>query len=389
MLSTVTPQKKVKYDAFIKDVLKPYERQLDEEDHIPATLLAAIKKSNLLGEIIPKDHDEIDFNSFGYLIQEIGKVSSAILSLFTVHSMCAIVIMRWGTDEQKDKYLEKLITGELIGALALSEPAVGSDAANIETVAVEKENSFHLTGKKKWISCAQIADVFITITKKDSAPTAFIVERETEGLAITPIKNLLGFRGSMIGAIELQNVSIPKSNLLCGIGLGVSFIGNTALDIGRFCIAWGTLGMCLGCLESSLIYVNQRKQFGKPLKEHQLIQQMIADMKTEFEAAKLLCLNASLEKQEDNMNNVFSTILAKYYTSKSLKNISSNAVQIHGANGCSKEFSVERYYRDAKIIEIIEGSNQMQQIMIAEHASLPYANISHSQTRDLLENHIS
>lgn len=355
---------------FVFEFIHPYAVKFDKDEHVSKEFLYKLGQTGYLGAIIPSQYEGmgLDMLSYGILLEEIAKESSAISSIFTVHGMFITALLKWGTEEQKSKYLPKLAKGELIGCFALTEPNRGSDAGNPETTAVASENEYVINGKKKWISMGQLADVFLITATVEGKVTAFIIERGTDGFDTLAISGMLGFRGAMLAELNFENCKIPNESIVGRIGFGFSHVAGVSLDFGRYCVAWGALGLATGCLEACLDYTRSRKQFGLLLSKHQLIKAMIADMETDIEAGRLICVKAGYEKLTGNPESIITTTKAKYFLSKIIKDISSNAVQIHGANGCCGSFPVERYYRDAKIIEIIEGSNQMQQLMISSYA---------------------
>jgi glutaryl-CoA dehydrogenase (non-decarboxylating) len=197
--------------------------------------------------------------------------------------------------------------------------------------------------------------------------TALFIKKHTPGFSIKPIAGMLGFRSAMLAELEFVNCCIPAENIIGKPGFGFSHIAGTALDLGRYGIAWGAVGLSRACLEASIKYAKTRHQFGSRLGDHQMIQSMLARMITETKAAGLLCLNAGYLKDCKSPEAIMETVIAKYYASKVAMKSEADAVQIHGANGCSSEYPVQRYFRDAKIMEIIEGSSQIQKILIATH----------------------
>lgn len=355
---------------FVSEFIHPCTVQFDKNEHVGKEFLYKLGQTGYLGAIIPSQYEGmgLDMLSYGILLEEIAKESSAISSIFTVHGMFITALLKWGTEEQKSKYLPKLAKGELIGCFALTEPNRGSDAGNPETTAVASENEYVINGKKKWISMGQLADVFLVTATVEGKVTAFIIERGTDGFDTIAISGMLGFRGAMLAELNFENCKISNKNIVGRIGFGFSHVAGVSLDFGRYCVAWGALGLATGCLDACLEYTRSRKQFGLLLSKHQLIKAMIADMETDIEVGRLICVKAGYEKLTGNPESIITTTKAKYFLSKIIKDISSNAVQIHGANGCCDSYPVERYYRDAKIIEIIEGSNQMQQLMISSYA---------------------
>ncbi len=360
------------YRNFAQTEVAPMAQHIDETEQFPTELVQKMADVGFLGALISENDGgmPIDMVSFGLLNEEIGNACSSTRSLITVHSMVTFALKRWGQKTQQEKWLPRLAAGKTIGAFALSEPNIGSNAGYIETTAVSNGNSFILNGCKKWITFGQIADLFLLFARQDGKAIALLVEKETPGLTIRPLRGMMGTRGAMLAELELNQCEIPAENMLAGVGFGIMAVAMSALDIGRYSVAWGSIGIGQACLEASLAYTQTREQFGKPLKEFQLIQQMITNMVTHVKAARLLCLQSGqgLEQQVANATN--DILIAKYFASKTAMEVATDAVQIHGANGCSRDYPLQRFLRDAKVMEIIEGSHQMQQIMIAKNAYL-------------------
>lgn len=367
-LTSQQVQEQALFRAFVSEEIAPYADQYDQAECMPNEVIKKLAEIGYLGAIVPKEQggQGMDAITFGLLCEEVGRASASLLSLLTVHGMVCQAIMKWGSASQKTNWLPKLATGETIGAFGLTEPNVGSDAKSVETAAVLSNNSYVLNGEKKWISFGQVANLFLIFAQCDGKPTAFLVERERTGFSTEPLKGLLGFRSAMIAKVFMNECRIPAENLVGRVGFGFSHVASTALDHGRYCVAWGCLGLGQACLDACLSYTSERKQFGSFLKGHQLIQQMIAEMITNLKAARLLCYHAGYLKDKGDPSLIMETSIAKYFASRMVNKIADDAVQIHGANGCSSDYPVQRYLRDAKIMEIIEGSTQMQQIIIAK-----------------------
>jgi alkylation response protein AidB-like acyl-CoA dehydrogenase len=367
-----TPQQQERQQAFKSFVSKtvlPHADTYDREEYTPPTLIREIAQEGYLGALIPKQWHglEMDMITFGLLNEELGRGCSSLRSLLTVHSMVAHAILRWGSKQQKEHWLPKLATGEVVGAFGLSEPNVGSDARSIETKAELRGDTYILNGVKKWTTYGQIADLFLIFARCDDQISAFLVARDTPGLVVQPLHGMLGTRASMLAELHLSDCHIAKEMLVGGRGFGLASVAQSSLDIGRYSVAWGCVGLAQRCLELSLEYASTRKQFGVYLREHQLVQQMLADMITQIKAARLLCLQAGHSKTIGTPETIMETWIAKYFASTTATKVANNAVQIHGANGCSADYSVQRYLRDARIMEIIEGSTQIQQITIAQY----------------------
>jgi glutaryl-CoA dehydrogenase (non-decarboxylating) len=362
-------QRKMKeeFQEFVAKEIRPYAEQNDRDEYMPPEMIRKVTEKGYLGSMLPKEYGGMGIDNIvlGLLNEEIGRGCSSVRSLLTVHGMVALAVLRWGTPGQRNYYLPRLASGEMIGAFALTEPNVGSDAKSIVTTAVQEGDYYILNGQKKWITMGQIADVFILFARCEDKPTAFLVERNSPGFSTTPIKGLIGARASMIAELSLEGCRIPKGNLVGRIGMGLSHVALPCLDYGRYTIALGCVGLAQACLEESVRYTRKRKQFGHPLRENQLIQKMISEMVANIKAARLLCYSAGYLREIGDPDSIMETWTAKYFASTMVNKIASDAVQIHGANGCHNGYPIERYYRDARINEIIEGTTQMHEVLIA------------------------
>lgn len=357
------------FREFVQEEILPRANEYDKRESTPPELLEKMGQKGYLGALIPGEQGGLgmDMITYGLLNEEIGRGCSSVRSLLTVHSMVCYALLRWGSKQQRASWIPRLAKGEIMGAFGLSEPNAGSDAKSIETSAQLCNDSFILNGHKKWITYGQVADVFLIFAQLDGKISAFLVEKNTPGLSVEPLRGILGTRASMLAEVFMHDCRIPAENLLGGKGFGLAAVATSTLDIGRYSVAWGCVGLIQACLDASLEYTCERKQFGSYLKDFQLVQQMIANMITDVKAARLLCLNAGYLKDTGSPNTIMETWIAKYFSSTAAANAANNAVQIYGANGCSDTYSVQRYLRDSKVMEIIEGSTQIQQITIAEY----------------------
>lgn len=356
--------------AFVDSEIIPQAEKSDREEMISTDVIKKMAARGYLGSMLTKEYGGLgmDMISIGILNEEIGRGCSSVRSLLTVHGMVGLAILRWGTQEQRDYWLPKMASGDIIAAFALTEPNVGSDAKNVETTATLYNDQYCLNGVKRWITMGQIAGLFLIFAQCEGKPTAFLVEKHTPNFRIEPISGLLGARASMIAELHLDNCLIPKDNLVGRIGTGLSHVALSSLDYGRYTIAWGCVGLGQACLEESLSYSRNRKQFGSPLRQNQLIQKMITEMVVDVKAARMLCYNAGYLKETGDPDSIMETWVSKYFASKMINKVASDAVQIHGANGCCRKYPVERFLRDAKINEIIEGTSQMHEVLIATNA---------------------
>jgi len=362
-------QERQAFQTFVQRAISPYADGYDEEEYTPPEIIWEIAQQGYLGALIPTEYEGrgLDMVTFGLLNEELGRGCSSIRSLLTVHSMVSHAILRWGNKQQKNAWLPRLATGSVIGAFGLSEPGAGSDAGSITTTAHLDGDSYVLNGIKKWTTYGQIADLFLIFAQLDGKISAFLLERNTPGFSAQPIKGMLGTRASMLAELHLQDCRVPKANLVGWRGFGLAAVATSCLDIGRYSVACGSVGIAQACLDASLAYTSTRQQFGSYLKDHQLIQRMVTEMLVNVKAARMLCLHAGALKDQGDPDTIMETWIAKYFASKTATQAAQDAVQIHGANGCSSAYPVQRYLRDSRVMEIIEGSTQIQQIQIARY----------------------
>lgn len=361
--------------AFVDREIAPHAGTWDRDEHLPAGLVRQLGEHGYFAAALPIEwHGSgLDFLSVGLLTEELGGGCTSVRSLVTVQGLVGRTLCRWGTVAQRQAWVPALAAGTQLAAFALTEPEAGSDAAAVQTSATRQGNSFVLRGCKTWITGAQLADVFLVIARCDNRPTAFLVERGRPGLSIEPVNGLLGARASMLGVVRLQDCEIPAENLVGRIGTGLSHVASYGLDYGRFSVAWGCVGLAQACLDASLRYATQRRQFGVPIAEHQLIQRMISRGVANVHAARLLCSEAARLAQLRDPGAIMAASVAKYFASTTAVQTAADAVQIHGGQGCGSEYPVARLLRDAHVMEIIEGSTQIQEIAIARFAFHAYA----------------
>ncbi|HEV8578869.1 MAG TPA: acyl-CoA dehydrogenase family protein [Thermoanaerobaculia bacterium] len=359
---------RAEFRAFAAAEIAPHAGGWDREEAIPREIIGRLRDLGYLGSNVSPDFGGPgrDMITYGLLTEEIAKGCSSVRSLLTVHDMVAHAVQRWGSREQKERYLPSLARGEILGALALSEPNAGSDAKSIETTAADAADAWVLDGRKKWTTFGQIADLFLVFAKVGEQSAAFLVERQTPGVTVRPLRGILGTRASMLAEIELQGCRVPKGNLVGRVGFGISHVAAAALEQGRYSIAWGSVGIAQACLDACRTYAAERRQFGTPLADHQLIRRMLTDMIVDVRAARLLCLRAGWLRESGDPGAFMETMAAKYFASRLATRAAGDAVQLHGANGCSDDYPVGRYLRDAKVMEIIEGSTQIQQITLPQ-----------------------
>jgi len=360
---------------FADEEIRPRAGEFDQNEKLPRDIITRMADKKLLLASLPEEYGGLGLDPvyYGFLTEEIGKACCSTVGLITVQSsLVGETLLKWGSAYLKDKWLPLMASGEKIGAFALSEPNIGSNAKAVQTNYKPKGDGFILNGRKKWISFGDIAGIFVVIASCDSERTAFVVEREVDGLKTSPMKGLLARRASHVAEIELNDVYVPKENIIGRPGIGFPYVVGTALDHGRYSIAWSGVAVAQEALDNMVTYSRNRKQFDKKICEFQLIQGIIADAVTKTHAARALCIRAGELRQQGDNNAITETTIAKYFASKVAMEVTTDAVQVHGGNGCSNSFPVERLFREAKVLEIIEGTSQIQQQLIAKYGLRQY-----------------
>ncbi len=357
---------------FAQAEIAPLAREYDEEEKFPKPQLAGLAEMGLLGMIIPEEYGGAGFDSVSYALalEEIAKADAAVAVIVGVtNSVCCYPILSFGTEEQKQKFLVPLAKGNELGAFCLSEPQAGSDATNLKTSAIEDGGDFVINGTKSWVTNGGEAQTHIVMAVTGESAgkkevTAFIVEKEREGLSVSSVEHKLGQRASKTTELSFVNVRVPKENLLGGLGNGMKVAFNS-LDNGRIGIGSLSVGIAQAAFEEATEYAKDRIAFGKPIAEHQAIQFKLADMATEIEAARLLTLQAAAMKDSSHEKTGVKASMAKLYASEIANKVCADAIQIHGGNGYSRHYNVEKYYRDARITTIYEGTSEIQKIVIS------------------------
>ena len=356
---------------FTNTHLLPGVIERDENQQFPKDQIKKLAELGFMGMMVDPKYGGGGMDTVSYVLamEEFSKVDASTSVIVSVNnSLVCWGIETYGNDFQKEKYLRLLATGEKIGAFCLSEPEAGSDATSQRTTAIEKEDHYLLNGTKNWITNGNSASVYLVIAqthpeKGHKGINAFIVEKDFEGFVVGPKENKLGIRGSDTHSIMFTDVKVPKENRIGEDGFGFKFAMKT-LSGGRIGIAAQALGIASGSLEFSLKYSKERKAFGKEINKHQAIAFKLAEMATEVEAARLLCIKAAWLK-DNGMNYDEASAVAKLYSSDLAMKASVEAVQIHGGYGFVKEYHVERLMRDAKITQIYEGTSEIQKIVIS------------------------
>lgn len=362
-------------DFGVKEV-QPIILEQDRAAEMAPFILPRMAELGILGITLPVRYggQGMDYIALGLACEELEAVDTSLRVVLSVHNgLTCLTLFQWGTEEQKEKYLVPLARGELIGCGAFTEPGAGSDFAHIQTTGKKDGDSYILNGEKMWISLASKASLAVVTvrTDLDAEPSyrglsTFLVELDSPGVTRNDIHGKLGVRAGSTGWISFQDVRVPASNLLGEDGEGFK-ITMSAFDNGRYTVAAGATGLIRACLDASVKYASERNAFGGKISEHQMIQSKIAKMSLDYQAARLLYLQAGWMKNQ-GFRNTRETSAAKLYATEASFQAASEAVQIHGAYGYSDEYPVERFLRNAKGAMIYEGSSEIQTLIQAEYA---------------------
>lgn len=357
---------------FAEKELKEKAVEIDKSQEFPWDSLKKMAKLGLLGIIVPEEYGGggMDFVSLAIAIEEISRACASTGVIVAVNnSLTAYPIEHWGNEEQKKKYLPPLCTGEKMGAFALTEPNAGSDAASIETTARLEGDHYILNGSKRFITNGGEAGVYVVFAStnkelKHKGISAFIVEDGFEGFSRGKHEDLMGIRATANCELMFEDCKVPKENLLGEEGEGFKIAMGT-IDVSRIDIGAQAVGISQGALDEAIKYAKERKQFGQTLSRFEFIQGMVADMATKIQAARLLVLNAAYVKDQGKKRFSLESAMAKWYASEITVEVTRQATQIHGGYGYTKDYPVERMFRESKIMELYEGTSEIQKIVIA------------------------
>jgi butyryl-CoA dehydrogenase len=356
--------------AFANRELAERARENDRNNHFDTELVAKIADQGYLGAIVPQEYGGagLDYLTYAVVVEEIGRHDSAMRTVISVQtSLVCSSILRWGNEEQKQRYLPKLCSGEWLGCFGLTEPDTGSDAANQKTRARKTDDGWTLSGNKMWISLGNHAEVALIFAQTDPEKqhrglACFLVPTDTPGFSTQEIHGKMGLHGSDTASIALDDVEVPDDAMMGEVGDGFK-IAMSALDSGRYSVAAGCVGVCQGSLDLSVAYSKEREQFGRPIASFQLVQAMIADMRVQTDAARLLVFRAGFLKDQGRPSTT-ETSIAKLYATEAAQNCSHLAIQVHGGSGYVDDHPVERYFRDVRVTTLYEGTSQIQKLII-------------------------
>jgi len=356
---------------FCERELRPIAKEIDQEARFPWEIVEKMGNLGFFGVQVPKDLDGAGMDSVGYavVIEEISRVCASLGLCISVHNSVVIhPLLAFGSEEQKQRWVPPLARGEKIGAFCLTEPNAGSDAAAIEATAVRDGDHYVVNANKVFVTNGGIADVCLFFVRTDvkagrKGISVIVAERGTPGFVVGDLEDLCGMRANPVSSIRLYDCRLPAENLLGKQGMGLR-IGLSGLDAGRIGIAAQAVGIAQAALEEGVRYARQRHQFGVPIGKHQAVQMMIADMATQVDAARLMVYRAALLRDQGKPFSQ-AAAMAKLYASETSSKVADLAVQIHGGYGYSKSYPIERYYRDARVTRIYEGTSEIHRLVIA------------------------
>src|SRR5918996_1609833 len=348
----------------------PRARDNDRQERFDTELVQKLAEIGFLGAIVAEEYGGrgVDYRTYGLIVEEIGRGDSSARTIVSVQtSLVCSSIERWGSEEQKREWLPRLCSGEALGCLGLTEPDTGSDAANLKTRAEKTDGGWRISGQKQWISLGNHAKLALIFAQTDPdlkhrGLAAFLVPTDSDGFSSGEIHGKLGLRSSDTAELSLDGVEVGDDALMGQIGDGFK-IAMSALDSGRYSVAAGCVGICQASLDASVAYAKERTQFDRPIASFQLVQEMIAEMVVQTEAARLLVYRAGHLK-DGGRPSTTETSIAKLYATEAAQNCADLAIQVHGGSGYVDDHPVERYYRDVRVTTLYEGTSQIQKLII-------------------------
>jgi alkylation response protein AidB-like acyl-CoA dehydrogenase len=348
----------------------PRARENDRKERFDTELVQMIAEMGFLGAIVPEEYGGrgIDYRTYGLIVEEVGRGDSAMRTVVSVvTSLVCSSIARWGSEDQKRRWLPDLCSGEALGCFGLTEPDTGSDASNLKTRAERVDGGWRITGAKMWISLGNYARLALIFAQTEAEGghrgiACFLVPTDSEGFSSQEIHGKLGLKGADTAELSLDGVEVPDDALMGEVGDGFK-IAMSALDSGRFSVAAGCVGICQGCLDASISYAKERQQFGRSIASFQLVQELIADIVVQTEAARGLVWRAAWLK-DTGQPNTAETSIAKLYATEAAVECANRAIQVHGGSGYVDDYPVERYLRDARVTTLYEGTSQIHKLII-------------------------
>ncbi len=355
---------------FADNEIAPRARENDRAGRFDTELVAKLAEIGFIGPILPEEYGGrgIDYRTYGLIVEEIGRADSSARTVVSVNtSLVGSAIAKWGTEQQKQRFIPAICSGEAMGCFGLTEPDTGSDAANLSTRAEKIDGGWRISGQKQWISLGNHAAFALIFAQTDPelghrGLGAFLVPTDSPGFSATEIHGKLGLHASDTAELALDGVEVGDDALLGDVGNGFK-VAMTALDSGRFSVSAGCVGICQGCVDASTAYAKEREQFGRPIAAFQLVQAMIADMVVDTHAARALVWKAAWLK-DTGQPNTLETSVAKLFSTEAAIRSANTAIQVHGGSGYVDDHPVERYLRDARVTTLYEGTSQIQKLII-------------------------
>ena len=353
---------------FVEREIVPHARDWDREEEMERGIVAKLAEVGFLGAALPEEYGGMGLDTVSYCLvtEELGRADSSVRGIVSVNvGLVGKTIARWGTEEQKREWLPRLSSGEALGCYALTEPGAGSDPSSLATRAERDGDEWSISGSKIFITLGTWATLALVFARTDDGITCLLVPTDADGFSAQPLKGKLGLRAQDTGELVLDGVRVPAENVLGAAGEGMK-VALSALDNGRISLAAGCVGIAQGCLDACLAYAKERRQFGRSIASFQLVQELLAEIAVETEAARLLTWRAALAADGGRRHTLESSI-AKYYASEAAVRAANAAVQIHGGYGYVDEYPVGKYLRDARVTTLYEGTSQIQKLIIGRH----------------------
>jgi alkylation response protein AidB-like acyl-CoA dehydrogenase len=342
----------------------------DRRGAVPAEVVKTMAEAGFLAADLPARYGGRGRTQaeLGELCVHLGGVCSALRGLVTVQGMVAAAVLRWGTAEQRARWLPGLAAGDLLAGFAATEPGAGSDLSAVITSVDPEGGGFRVRGGKVWVTLGQLADIFLVLAKLGGQPVTVLVESDRPGVVVEPVHGQLGMRAAQLADIRLEGVVVPAENLLAPPGFGLSHVAGTALDHGRFTVAWGCVGMAEACLRYATAHAASRIQGETRLAGHPAVRALLGRCLAEAGAARQLCAHTTELREHAAPEALAETVLAKYAAARAASTVSEHAVRLHGAAGCAEDSPVGRFFRDAAVMRIIEGSDEVAEQHLGEYA---------------------
>lgn len=353
---------------FVNAKIMPFTNEWEIVGGFSREAVAALVEKGFLAGSLPDKFGGLNWDMvhYGLFTEALSRASVSLAGLCNVQTMVALSILRWGSPDQRERWLPDLVSGKKLAAIALTEPQAGSDLRGIRTKIDQVSDGFCLNGTKQWITCGALADLILVFGLVNDKPSAVFVETHVEGVRVVPNRAMLGFKAAHLASLVLNDCLVPRDHLLGRIGAGQMFLAPYALEYGRISVAWEAVGILGGCLEVCGVYAAERVVGSKTLAQLGMIQSLLTEIGVGFRSAFLMALQACRCKDREDPAASTAILAAKYHACRVAACQASNAVQIMGAKGCDEEGGLARFYRDAKILEIIEGSNQVLEFLLSK-----------------------